>query len=63
MSQLEKVANAMHVHQLIRDAVKRGHGEEALRLANKYKVPNLIRNGLGVELSSNPSEAPEIEIG
>ncbi|MBP9757985.1 MAG: hypothetical protein KBD06_05275 [Candidatus Pacebacteria bacterium] len=49
--------------QLIRNAVAAGQGEEAKRLADKFRVPNAIRLDLGVELSSDPSKAPEISVG
>ncbi len=63
MSSHEKGMQTAYVWQLIRNAVAAGHGEEAKRLADKHKVPNAIRMGLGVELSSNPSKAPPLSIG
>ncbi len=54
----------MHVvHQMIREAIERGQHKVALRLANKYSIPNAIRRNLGVELSSNPRDAPGLEVG
>lgn len=49
--------------ELMRAAVARGHGEEAQRLADKHKVPNAFRLDLGVELSDDPTKAPEVRIG
>ena len=51
----DRLARAEYVCMLIRQAVERGHGEEALRLADKYRVPNIERGGLGVELSNDPA--------
>jgi hypothetical protein len=58
-----KAAQTAHNLQLIRNAVAAGQGEEAKRLADKYKVPNAIRLDLGVELSNDPSKAPKISVG
>ena len=49
--------------QLIRNAVAAGQGAEAKRLADAFKVPNAIRIDLGVELSADPSKAPEVSVG
>jgi hypothetical protein len=37
----------------VRQAVERGQGAEAKRLADKFKIPNALRLDLGVELSSD----------
>ena len=59
----KKGMNTAYVWQLIRKAVAAGHGAEAKRLADKYKVPNAVRMGLGVELSSDPKKAPKLKFG
>ena len=63
MSEFDQVAKTLQIHEMIRKAVKEGYGEEALRLANKHRVPNEFRIDLGVETSNDPKKAPKLRIG
>ena len=56
-----KGMNTAYVWQLIRKAVAAGHGE-AKRLADKYKVPNAVRMGLGVNFLRT-KKAPKLKFG
>ena len=50
----EKAAQAALNVQLVRAAVTRGDGREAKRLADQFRIPNIMRMELGVELSDDP---------
>lgn len=64
MSNFEgKAARAVQAHQLVRNAVAQGHGEEAKRLADKHRIPSALRFDLGVELSDDPElkKVPQVK--
>lgn len=63
MNSADNAARAGQHLEEIRSAVASGNGKEAERLADKYKVPNVIRIDLGVATSSDPKKAPPVSIG
>jgi hypothetical protein len=51
----DKAARTLANHRLVREAVERGNGAEAKRLADAFRIPNALRLDLGVEMSTDPS--------
>ncbi len=59
----QREIEAAQAFGLVQTAVARGHGAEAERLADKYRMPNLLRIGFGVPMSTDSRKAPPLKIG
>lgn len=62
MGQFEDFAGEREqARMLIREMVATGNGAEALRLANKYNIPNIERIDLGVKSDPAHDQEPQFE--